>query len=259
MSFKQRAQTLSHNWRKQKVKDLSRTEMSCSRCGRSGHSIGSCFAKSSVHGRDLMSEKQVPCFRCGRNGHASSACFARSTVDGRPLLPPSTSRHFQGPHITPGQRGRSGVYVLQYANGMFYVGKSSNIDRRIGEHASGMVACTAEWGVPTEVPTVTPPLDTDHESWERNETLELMKLNGISKVRGWMYTSQDLTEDAEESIVSQLCEKYDCCRLCGSSGHFISACPKQNRTRSSSSGEYGSTSPGSSVHSSFDADSDYDD
>ena len=86
MSFKQRAQTLSHNWRKQKVKDLSRTEMSCSRCGRSGHSIGSCFAKSSVHGRDLMSEKQMRCFRCGRNGHASSGCFARSTVDGRPLL-----------------------------------------------------------------------------------------------------------------------------------------------------------------------------
>ena len=98
--------------------------MSCSRCGRSGHSIGSCFAKSSVHGRDLMSEKQMRCFRCGRNGHASSGCFARSTVDGRPLLPPSTSKHFQGPHTTPGQRGRSGVYVLQYANGMFYVGKS---------------------------------------------------------------------------------------------------------------------------------------
>ena len=243
--------------------------MRCSRCGRSGHAIGSCFAKSSADGRELVSEKkQVRCFRCGRNGHVGSGCFAKSTVDGSPLLRPSSrAKHVEGSRTRPGQRG--GVYVLRYPNGMFYVGKSSNIDKRIGEHASGLVACTAHWGAPREVPTVTPPLDADYESWERNETLELMQRNGIGRVRGWMYTSQELTEDIEESIVSQLCEKYDRCRLCGSRGHFISGCPKQKRTRSSSSDEYGSTSSdedgssasrdadGSSVESSWDGDSDY--
>ena len=126
-------------------------------------------------------------------------------------------------------------------NGMLYVGKSSDIDKRIGEHASGTVACTSSWGIPREVPTLTPRIDVDNESWERNETLEQMQRNGIDKVRGWMYTTQELTDEAEEGIVSQLCEKYDCCRLCGSGGHFVSACP-QGGHRSSRSDRHSEAS-----------------
>ena len=174
------------------------------------------------------------CFRCGRNGHTIHSCFARSTVDGRSLPHPT---HGHGTKPTKNKTAsRSGVYVLRYPNGMFYVGKSSDIDKRIREHASGNVSCTAKWGIPEEVPAVTPSIATDHESWERNETLEQMQRNGIEKVRGWMYTSQEITEDAEENIMAQLCEKYDSCRYCGSTGHFISACPKYHKAKPSHRG-----------------------
>ena len=130
------------------------------------------------------------------------------------------------------EQPRSGVYVLQFANGMFYVGKSAHIDQRIRQHECKMVPCTAGWPRPFfEIPTLTPKLESDHESWERNETLELMQKYGIGKVRGWMYTSQDLSDEVEESIISQICEKYDCCRLCGKKGHFVSACPSTKKKK----------------------------
>ncbi len=78
---------------------------------------------------------------------------------------------------------------------------------------------------------ITPRLE-DHESWERNETLERMSIHGVEKVRGWMYTTQNLSQDTIENIDSQLCEKYDLCRSCGEKGHFVSACPS-NRDRKS--------------------------
>ena len=172
----------------------------------------------------------MQCFRCGQKSHLISNCFARSTVDGQPL-PPQTSKRSYGTE-SAGNGSRSGVYVLQYPNGMFYVGKSSDIDTRIGQHTSGQVACTADWGKPREIAPITSRLDADHESWERNETLEQMQRHGMERVRGWMYTSPELTEEAQESIASQLCKKYDCCRLCGLKGHLVSACPQQGRRAS---------------------------
>ena len=119
---------------------------------------------------------------------------------------------------------RSGVYVLQFPNGMVYVGQAADIDHCIQQHASGGVPCTEGWGGnPIEMTPLTPMLE---EAWERVETLERMQLHGIEKVRGWLYTSGgELPETILESIESQLCEKYDQCRFCGGSGHFHCACP----------------------------------
>ena len=64
----------------------------------------------------------------------------------------------------------------------------------------------------------------DLESWERNETLEQMRVHGTDSVRGWMYTTPELTPEMTDSIASQLCEKYDLCRHCGQAGHFTSKC-----------------------------------
>lgn len=152
------------------------------------------------------------CTRCGRASHTASNCFARSTIDGQPLL--RSIGHVES------HRKRVGVYVLQWPDGNIYVGKSQDIDTRIQQH-------TREKGArPQELPTMTPAILNDLESWERNETLEQMRRHGVEKVRGWMYTSVNLSQDQIDSIDSQLAEKYDLCRVCGQMGHFASRCPQ---------------------------------
>lgn len=160
------------------------------------------------------------CFRCGRTSHFANECFARSTVDGQPL---GSYRHTKKQE--QGTK-RCGVYVLQWPDGRIYVGKSQDIDRRIRQHAD-------EKGVqPRELPTLTQPIMSDLESWERNETLEQMQRHGTERVRGWMYTSAELSEEQLDSIDSQIAEKYDLCRLCGRSGHFANQCSSTGNNES---------------------------
>jgi len=118
--------------------------------------------------------------------------------------------------------GTAGVYVLQYPNGMFYVGKSRNVQVRVQHHMKGPFA--RSWGKPTVVSTETTALMDDLESWERNETLHRMRKHGIIKVRGWKYTSLTLTSGEVTDATNQIREKYDLCRLCGGDGHFESEC-----------------------------------
>ena len=123
------------------------------------------------------------------------------------------------------QLRRKGVYVLkEIPSGIFYVGKSSNIDRRIVDHKSGDGARCISSGSIREIPPITGGSIYDMESWERNETLELMKKHGITKIRGWMFTSTILCDQDIETAFRQICEKFDLCRRCGHESHFAEDC-----------------------------------
>ena len=89
----------------------------CTQCGRNGHFVKSCRAKTDVNGNSLIDDsiwvceycenefddeddcekheryckskfknknitKSVTCYRCGRSGHKSPDCYARTDVDG---------------------------------------------------------------------------------------------------------------------------------------------------------------------------------
>ena len=72
----------------------------CMRCGRRGHFVGSCYARTDVHGHSLddssddsddssdssdsedsedsdEDEDEVTCFRCGRVGHYANTCYVK--------------------------------------------------------------------------------------------------------------------------------------------------------------------------------------
>jgi predicted GIY-YIG superfamily endonuclease len=117
----------------------------------------------------------------------------------------------------------SGVYVLKKQDGGFYVGKSENIVKRLKQHSDGVGAVCARGDV-CRVPTMTIPISNDFEAWERSETLARMRYYGISRVRGWMYTSEYLDESQREHAFQQICEKFDLCRKCGCEGHFAAEC-----------------------------------
>jgi predicted GIY-YIG superfamily endonuclease len=192
--------------------------MACYRCGRRGHFSADCYASTRV--------KPITCFRCGRDGHLSTECYAvkpQANKKARVASPPKESRT------------RSGVYVLRYPDGHVYVGKAQDIDARIQQHRAKQVSCTSmRRGAPEEVAPLTARMGDDHEAWERNETLAQMRAHGTERVRGWMYTAPVLTDEMEDSIQAQLCEKYDLCRRCGQSGHFAAQCVREEQEAGSS-------------------------
>lgn len=244
--------------------DEDECDLRCFRCGRAGHFADSCYAKTMVGGTSLYSEYSsesssksfsgYSCFRCGRAGHFADSCYAKTTLNGVPLQSgpssgPSSKSSFLSSSArmneTPFKRSietcfiqggnkmackREGVYVLQTSGSTLqYVGKSKDIDSRIQDHREGFGAICLSKGVlgmgtMYEVAPITSGSTDDMESWERNETLTRMRLFGIDKVRGWMFTSSKLSEDDKRTAFNQICEKFDLCRRCGRTSHFVDEC-----------------------------------
>ena len=66
--------------------ELLHAQNRCSRCGRTGHYISHCYARTYVNG-DIIEESEEEefegeCKRCGRDGHIMSQCYARTYYDG---------------------------------------------------------------------------------------------------------------------------------------------------------------------------------
>ena len=190
----------------------------------------------------------MACYRCGRKSHFASDCFASTSVRGRFLDSDSESDdesvRFRARKKTrrsttsrPVARD-SGIYVLKTLSGLYYVGKSNNIGARIQEHRSGAGASCLD-GSPFQVlpSLLTSGSSADLESWERNETLQRMRAHGIENVRGWMFTSRELTEAHRQDAFHQICEKFDLCRRCGRGTHFAERC--YARTRDGWAGDIG--------------------
>tara|TARA_Y100000385_G_C12694476_1_gene467820 strand:+ start:41 stop:541 length:501 start_codon:yes stop_codon:yes gene_type:complete len=61
----------------------------CFRCGRKGHFVNKCYAKTHIDGRSLdesesesesESDDEPTCYRCGRTGHFANRCYARTRI-----------------------------------------------------------------------------------------------------------------------------------------------------------------------------------
>lgn len=161
--------------------------------------------------------------KCGGR-HAVGKPLGRSSqfVVGRPCARSAQFLLGRPPAKSGAEPVEGGVYVLQKADGDYYVGKSGNVQERLKQHAEGTGAACAK-GKCKRVPTITPACD-DLEAWERSEVLARMRRHGIQRVRGWMYTNRELSEAQAEHAFSQVCEKYDLCRRCGGRGHFAKEC-----------------------------------
>ena len=194
----------------------------------------------------------MQCFRCHCTGHFSSQCPAAGKWRGgarkwiRDQDPYDVGvvgggkRGRENPFIVGAKRssaftlGRSGfqnegVYVLSMPSGNYYVGKSGNIEQRMQQHLTGSDegAVCAKGFLHRIVPVT--PRQEDLESWERAETLTLMHRHGVGKVRGWFYTSREMTQSQREHAFQQVCEKLDLCRACGYASHFASQCSAKGR------------------------------
>jgi hypothetical protein len=117
------------------------------------------------------------------------------------------------------------IYVLQLAQGYVYVGKSSNIARRLGQHMDGLGARFTKRFKPTG--RLLPRLGTltgGGDGPERDETLRQMDHLGPQKVRGWKFCSAKLSIPDLREIEDNIRELKDLCRKCGRPGHFAMRC-----------------------------------
>ena len=124
---------------------------------------------------------------------------------------------------------RRGVYVLALKHGGLYVGRSNDIDARIQQHidGAGSAWCWHQGGVVGEVAPVHTGSSADLASWEMNETVAQMLLNGFENVRGWEFTNCAALSSKEcDTIKTIVMGQGNMCRRCGAEGHFATHCQK---------------------------------
>jgi len=117
------------------------------------------------------------------------------------------------------------IYVLRCENGKYYVGKTSNVDRRFAEHLNGD---GSEWTKHYAPHEIIEDHDMNSDFDEMNKTLEYMKRYGIDHVRGAQWSNMNLTSEQQANIMAAI--NTDGCFHCGEMGHFSNNCTNRNQT-----------------------------
>lgn len=96
------------------------------------------------------------------------------------------------------------VYLLQLQDNKYYIGRTDDIERRIGQHFLGNGAVWTRLFKPLSVISY----EIEKDDWFENfKTLQIMKIYGIDKVRGgsWCMIELDqLTKIKLESDISKI-------------------------------------------------------
>lgn len=112
------------------------------------------------------------------------------------------------------------VYVLELANGHYYVGKTSRLDERLEEHRSGRGSA---W---TQRHRIVRLLETHQETSpfvEDMVTKQMMMKYGIAKVRGGSYCEVFLPRPKYNAVLNEIRGAAGLCFRCGGP-HYIKDC-----------------------------------
>ena len=113
------------------------------------------------------------------------------------------------------------VYALKLANGKYYIGKSDNLEQRIGNHFTGSGSAWTREHAPVKVVEVRENVSRFEED---KMTKEYMEKYGIDNVRGGAYTQVDLPDESKESLRREIRGSIDVCFKCNRSGHWANQC-----------------------------------
>lgn len=113
------------------------------------------------------------------------------------------------------------IYVLQLQNGKYYVGKTSDFERRYQEHKTGYGSVWTSMHKPIKVVELRT-LKDEHD--ENNTTKQYMKKYGIDNVRGGSYTQTNLPDSFKTTLEAEIRGSTNACFKCGLQGHFAKEC-----------------------------------
>ena len=123
------------------------------------------------------------------------------------------------------------LYVLFCEGGHYYVGSTSNVDRRVAEHERGRGSAWTRKHKPVRLVETRPVrFRTDEDALVK----EYMAKKGIDEVRGGSYSQIKLSEEEEQLLIRELLHAADCCLMCGSHNHYVRNCPRKNDSDSNS-------------------------
>lgn len=118
------------------------------------------------------------------------------------------------------------IYILKLKGSKYYVGKTSNIEKRVRQHARG---AGSSWTRKYPFEKLLRVFHNCDSFDEDKYTLKLMSIFGLENVRGGSYVSVVLPDEEISSITRRIRMATDKCLKCGSSDHFAYRCTRRNK------------------------------
>ena len=112
---------------------------------------------------------------------------------------------------------KTNIYILKLINSKYYVGKTSNIEKRFQVHLNGSGSFWTKIHKPIEIEKIIPnasPYDEDRY------TKEYMGIYGINNVRGGSYVTKELDENQVALLQKEIWGAQNLCFKCGGN-HFV--------------------------------------
>lgn len=113
------------------------------------------------------------------------------------------------------------LYVLKLQNNKYYVGTTSNLDKRVSDHFNGKGSeFTKKYSPISLVDSVENP----DEFVENDFTKKYMKKYGIDNVRGGSYCQIKLDNSTKKVLEKEMNTANNGCFKCGDTSHFAKDC-----------------------------------
>ena len=112
---------------------------------------------------------------------------------------------------------KTDIYKLELEGGKKYIGKTTDIDRRMGQHFSGNGAKVTKKFKPIEGEIVDSCPGFFSDKVEQKHTDNNIKKHGYNNVRGGKYTNSNTLTGSQSN-------KTLTCFKCGKQGHYANKC-----------------------------------